>query len=115
MSSFTAPIGYTIIIPEGSTAHLPCHFPPYNQVKANAVWFKETGGGKRTKLSQEESSADGSIRVELLYPLDNDQTVIIRKIVMEDDGIYHCESAEGEKLSSVHIIVEGRFGSVDHR
>ncbi|XP_031727364.1 plasma protease C1 inhibitor [Anarrhichthys ocellatus] len=97
-------VTYTIKLIEGFTPHLPCHFPPSNQVKANALWFKETG--KSTKLHLEDDPTAEHKRVEQLYPLDHDQTIIIRDIVMEDAGNYICQSAEGEKLSSVNIIVE---------
>ncbi|XP_044046955.1 plasma protease C1 inhibitor isoform X2 [Siniperca chuatsi] len=101
-----AMIGYTIKVIEGSTLHLPCHFPPYSQVRANALWFKGMGVGKKTRLNPGDDSAGDNDRVELLYPLDHDQTIIIRDTIMEDAGIYDCESAEGEKLSTVYIIVE---------
>ncbi|KAM7394265.1 hypothetical protein PAMP_021078 [Pampus punctatissimus] len=108
-----ASIDYKIIVHEGSTAYLPCQFSPSSQVKDNALWFKETDGDKR-RLNQEESLIDGSMKVELLYPLDHDQTIIIRKTVMEDAGMYLCESKEGAKLSSIYIIVEVPPTSVPH-
>lgn len=108
-----ASIAYMITVPEGSTTHLPCYFPPSSQVKANAVWFKETAEGKR-KLQSEEASVDDTTRVEQLYPLDQDQTIIIRGTVKEDAGIYSCESVEGEKLSSVYITVEDAPTPVPH-
>ncbi|KAM7419255.1 hypothetical protein PAMA_016390 [Pampus argenteus] len=106
-------IDYKMNVHEGSTAYLPCHFSTSSQVKDNALWFKETDRGKR-RLNQEESFIDDSMRVELLYPLDHDQTIIIRKTVMEDAGLYHCESAEGKRLSSVYIIVEAPPTPVPH-
>ncbi|XP_070684079.1 plasma protease C1 inhibitor [Pempheris klunzingeri] len=100
-----ASIGYTIKVNEGSTFQLPCHFPFSSKVTANALWFKEMDVGKKTLLNTgDESTGDGE-RVELLYPLDHDQTVILRDAVMEDAGIYQCESAEGKKMSTVYIIV----------
>lgn len=104
----TASIGYTIKAPEGSRVHLPCHFPPSSlPVRANAVWYKETGAGMRSQLTLEDDSTDENKKLELLYPLDQDQTIILRNIVMEDAGIYQCETTEGEKLSTVYIFVEG--------
>ncbi|KAF0037406.1 hypothetical protein F2P81_010280 [Scophthalmus maximus] len=73
---------------------------------ANAVWFKETEAGTKTSLNTEDDSTDDSNRLKLLYPLDHVQTVVIRDTVMEDAGIYHCESTEGKKLSTIYIIVE---------
>ncbi|XP_040892483.1 plasma protease C1 inhibitor [Toxotes jaculatrix] len=101
-----ASIGYTIKVEEGSTVHLPCHFPRDSPVLANALWFKETDGGKRTKLNLEDDSAGDDKRLDLLYPFDYDQTMVLKDTTMEDTGIYYCESADGEKLSTVYIIVE---------
>lgn len=101
-----ASISYTIKVYKGSTAHLPCHFPRSSQVKANALWYKVTGINETTQLNPEDDSTADN-RVELLYPLDHDQTIIIKDTVMEDAGIYFCQSAEEEMLSSVYVIVEG--------
>ncbi|XP_034393449.1 plasma protease C1 inhibitor [Cyclopterus lumpus] len=109
-----ASFSYVIKVFEGSTAHLPCHFPPSNQVKANALWFKEAGLDKRTQLPLEGDPSADNKRVEQLYPLDHDQTIIIRDIVMEDAGNYICQSAEEKKLSSVYIIVEVAPTAVPH-
>ncbi|TDH16191.1 hypothetical protein EPR50_G00017330 [Perca flavescens] len=79
-----ASISYTIKVTEGANAHLPCYFPPSSQVKADALWFKETVPNMRTRLNPE----DDNMRLELLYPLDHDQTSIIRSTVMEDAGLY---------------------------
>ncbi|XP_032387597.1 plasma protease C1 inhibitor [Etheostoma spectabile] len=104
-----ASISYTIKVIEGNTAHLPCYFPPSSQVKADALWFKETGPNMSTWLDP----GDDNKRVELLYPLDHDQTSIIRNTVMEDAGLYIC-SAEGKSLSSVNVIVEVAPTDVPH-
>ncbi|XP_054460206.1 plasma protease C1 inhibitor [Anoplopoma fimbria] len=101
-----ASLSYTIKVFEGFTAQLPCNFPPSTQIKANALWFKETDLIKRTQLHLEDDATADNLRMEQLYPLDQDQTLIIRDIVMEDAGNYICQSAEGEKLSSVYVIVE---------
>lgn len=110
----TASIGYTIKAIEGSTIHLPCHFPSSSQVSANALWFNETGVGTRTLLNLGEGSTGDNERVEQLYPLDHDQTIILRDAVIEDAGIYKCESVEGELLSTIHVIIEGRSGNLFH-
>lgn len=110
----TALVFYTVKVIQGTNVQLPCHFPPSSQVTANALWFKETGAGKRTRLDAGDDSTEDNARVELLYPSDHDQTIILRGAVMEDAGTYGCESAEGEKLSTVYIIVEGRFGDLSY-
>ncbi|XP_008284485.1 plasma protease C1 inhibitor isoform X2 [Stegastes partitus] len=105
-----ASIGYTIKVTEGFDVNLPCHFPSSSQFKANALWFKETSVGERTKLNL----TDENMKLELLYPDSHDQTVLLRKTAMDDAGFYLCESAAGEKLSSVYIIVEAAPTSVPH-
>lgn len=112
MCLFTALIGYTIKVIEGSTIHLPCHFQSSSQVRANALWYKETDEGMRTLLNFEESTTGDNGRVEQLYPMDHDQTIIVRDAAMKDAGIYNCESVEGEQLSTVQVIVEGRSGNL---
>ncbi|XP_060944914.1 plasma protease C1 inhibitor isoform X2 [Limanda limanda] len=97
---------YTIKVSQGSEAYLPCHFPTGGQVSANAVWFRETDAVKKMSLNLDDDSRVDNQRFTLLYPGDSDQTVLIKDTVMEDAGIYHCESAAGQKLSTVHIIVE---------
>lgn len=112
VSSITASFSYMIKAPVGADIYLLCNLPPSSQVKANALWFKVTDG-RRTQLNLEETVEDS--RVERRYPLDHDQSIIIRQTVMEDAGTYHCESADGQKLSSIYISVEGGCGSVNHR
>ncbi|KAG8014787.1 Plasma protease C1 inhibitor, partial [Nibea albiflora] len=102
----TATIGYAIKVSKGSNVYLPCHFPPSSQVEANALWFKETAAGKRIQLLTGDFSTDEVDRLELLYPLDHDQTLLLREVVMEDAGSYTCESPENKKLTTVDIIVE---------
>ncbi|KAM8772411.1 plasma protease C1 inhibitor [Acanthopagrus schlegelii] len=101
-----ATIVYTIKINVGSNVHLPCHFPPSSQVSANALWYKEMGAGMVTRLTLGDSSTGDDAKVEQLYPMDHDQSIILRHTAMEDAGTYHCQSAEGDKLSTVNIIVE---------
>lgn len=105
MSLVTASIGFTIKVNQGSDVHLPCYFPQTTQVDANAVWFKEPD----KRLITED---DDNKKIQVLYPLDRDQTVLLRDIDMADAGIYHCKNADGEKLSTVYLIVEGRFGNL---
>ncbi|KAM9314836.1 plasma protease C1 inhibitor [Pholidichthys leucotaenia] len=95
---------YTMKVYANSDAYVPCNFLPSSQVKSDAVWFKETSFSSRMMLDFEDDSTDK--KRELLYPGDHDQTLLIRRVAMEDAGIYHCESPEGEKLSTVHIFVE---------
>ncbi|XP_074555154.1 plasma protease C1 inhibitor [Halichoeres trimaculatus] len=102
---------FTVKITEGQSGHLPCYFPCSSQVTANALWFKET-----TQLVLEDDSeeifledipmSENDRRVERLYPLDKDQTIILRDAVPTDAGMYYCKSAEGEILSIVQTIIE---------
>lgn len=39
--------------------------------------------------------------------MDEDQTIIVRNVVLEDTGIYKCESAAGQILSTVHVMLKG--------
>ncbi|XP_041789969.1 plasma protease C1 inhibitor [Chelmon rostratus] len=103
-----ASVRYIFKVTEGSNIHLPCYFPLSSQVEANALWFKETGVGRRMRLNTGDDSTGDSEKVEQLYPLDHDQTIILRQIVMEDAGTYTCESANRQKLSTVDIVVEVR-------
>lgn len=112
VSLSTASIGYTMKVLKGSAIPLPCHFPLSSQVTADALWFKETGVGKRMQLIPRDDSTGDNNRVEQLYPLDHDQTIILRDTVMEDAGIYQCESVDGKKLSTVYVIVEGMCGNL---
>lgn len=107
MCLVTESIVYHITAATGSTVQLPCSFPPSTQVLANAKWFKETGADERTRLNTEEDSRDEEEKVKLLYPLDEDQTIIVRNVVLEDAGIYKCESAAGKILSTVYVMLKG--------
>lgn len=106
LSLSVATVDLSMKVMEGSTIQLLCHFPHSSQVTVNAQWYKESDNVRRTKLNLDESSPDGN-RVEQLYPLDHDQTILIRNVVMEDAGIYTCESPAGEKLSTIYMTVEG--------
>uniref|UniRef100_A0A4W6BR61 Serpin peptidase inhibitor, clade G (C1 inhibitor), member 1 n=1 Tax=Lates calcarifer TaxID=8187 RepID=A0A4W6BR61_LATCA len=83
----------------GLTLKLVCVF----QVVANALWFRETDDGGRVMLNLQDEENN---KLELLYPLDHDQTLILRDTAMDDAGIYTCESTDGKKLSTIYIIVE---------
>ncbi|XP_029999413.1 plasma protease C1 inhibitor [Sphaeramia orbicularis] len=96
---------YTIKVNSGSAVRLPCHVPS-SQVNANALWFKDEGNGRRTQLIPVGESISDDRKLELLYPFDRDHTIILSEPVVEDTGIYHCESAEGKKFSTVNLIVE---------
>lgn len=108
---FVASVDYTIRVFKGAIINLPCHFPLSSEVTINAKWFKQTGPGKWTQLNLIDESTDGNERVKQLYPGDYDQTIIVRDAVIEDDGIYKCESPEGKILSTVQVIVRGRSGN----
>ncbi|CAG5940076.1 unnamed protein product [Menidia menidia] len=95
----------TVKATRGFDVALQCHFPPSTQVKANARWFKETGVGKRTQLNTADDLASGE-KLELLYPEDHDQTIMLRGATPEDAGVYHCETAGGEGLSTIQLTVE---------
>ncbi|CAN9510393.1 unnamed protein product [Ophioblennius macclurei] len=94
----------TMKVTEGSTFTLPCYFPPSAEVTANALWFRETIDGKKTKLNLQDESDDEN-KLEQLYPMDYDQSILLRRVVHEDAGLYHCESADGAKLTTLYIIV----------
>lgn len=94
----------TLKVNQGSDVYLPCYFPPSSQVKSNALWFKERIGQK-TQLNPEDDTGDNK-RISLLYPFDIDQTILIRATVIEDAGIYFCESADGERFSTIQVIVQ---------
>ncbi|CAJ1052257.1 plasma protease C1 inhibitor [Xyrichtys novacula] len=96
---------FTMKIMEGQSGHLPCFFPPFSRVSANAVWVKKTEN-QETELNLEDRSSDGDMRIEQLYPFDQDQTIILRNAVVTDTGIYKCVSAEGETLSTVYTFIE---------
>lgn len=104
MSLLIASVGYTIKAIQGKNVHLPCHFPSTSQVNSNALWIKEANEALNTE-------DENNKKIELLYPLDHDQTILLREVALEDAGVYHCESAEKEKLSTIYLIVEGRFGN----
>lgn len=86
--------------------HIPCYHPTSDQSKPNALWFKEEESGKRTKLNTEDESNEKK-KVELLYPGDPDQTIILREAAMEDAGLYTCESHNGGKHTTAYLSVEG--------
>ncbi|XP_026216697.1 plasma protease C1 inhibitor [Anabas testudineus] len=94
-----ASVGYTIKAIQGKNVHLPCHFPSTSQVNSNALWIKEANEALNTE-------DENNKKIELLYPLDHDQTILLREVALEDAGVYHCESAEKEKLSTIYLIVE---------
>lgn len=101
-----ASISYTLVVGEGTNARLPCNFLSEYGVKVNALWFKEIASHKKKTML---TSADGTLgedgKAELLYPLDHDQTMTLRQVTMDDQGLYHCDSPEGVKLSTVRLII----------
>lgn len=99
---------------EKSDVKLPCDIPRSREVSANALWFKEEGKGEKRMLNLEDDSTDDEKKFSLIYPGDNDQTMNIRNIGMEDAGIYHCELDDGEKLSIVNVSVEVQPTSSSH-
>ncbi|KAL3996467.1 synaptotagmin-9 [Sarotherodon galilaeus] len=88
-----------------SDVKLPCNIPSSREVSANALWFKETANG-RIKLNLEDDAADDNKKIQLIFPLDHDQSIMLINAGMEDAGIYECELDDGKKLSSVNLTVE---------
>ncbi|XP_030584473.1 plasma protease C1 inhibitor [Archocentrus centrarchus] len=99
---------------EKSDVKLPCDIPRSREVSANALWFKVEGKGEKRMLNLEDDPTDDEKKFSLIYPEDNDQTMNIRNIGMEDAGIYHCELDDGEKLSIVNVSVEVQPTSSSH-
>lgn len=97
---------FSVNVIKGSNVLIPCYYPTFGQRGANALWFKEDGSGNRIKLDTEDESAEDK-RVELLYLGDPDQTIMLRKAVMEDAGLYTCESPDGEKFTTANLSVQG--------
>ncbi|KAM4585318.1 plasma protease C1 inhibitor [Odontesthes bonariensis] len=94
---------YAVKVIAGLDAHLGCRFQASGQVKV--LWFKETGAGKRTELNIQDDVTDDR-KLEPLYPNDQDQSILLRHAVMDDAGVYYCETAEGKRLSTVELTVE---------
>lgn len=110
VSPSTDSLDLTIKVNQGSDVYLPCTLPPSSEVRANALWFKKTGIG-RMPINLEEDTAD---RISLLYPLDQDQTILMKETVTEDSGTYYCETPDGTRLSTIQIIVEGKSGNFSY-
>lgn len=102
-----ASISYTMVVGENSNAYLPCNFLSDHKVKANALWFRQTASSnKEAMLTSADGLSSTDEKAGLLYPLDHDQTMILRDITMADQGQYFCEYPEGVRLSSVTLIVQ---------
>lgn len=99
-------ISYTMVVGKGASVKLPCSLSHSEHVEANALWFRETSDGNRTALISGNDTVSLDKRAELLYPLDQDQTLKISEVTEEDEGVYHCDSAEGVTLSTIRLIVE---------
>uniref|UniRef100_A0A8C6TZ50 Serpin peptidase inhibitor, clade G (C1 inhibitor), member 1 n=1 Tax=Neogobius melanostomus TaxID=47308 RepID=A0A8C6TZ50_9GOBI len=97
-------ITYTLVVGDGTDARLPCNFLSEYEVKANALWFKETASNKK-KAMLTSADKNEEVRAKLLYPNDHDQTMSLREVTTDDEGLYHCESPEGVLLSTVRLIV----------
>ncbi|XP_046900422.1 plasma protease C1 inhibitor [Hypomesus transpacificus] len=103
---------YALKHKEGSIIVLPCERPQGAQPENYVLWFKETSEGQRRKLSPAESADQEQLklsgRLEWLYadPQDEDQSIQVHQVTIEDSGTYHCESEEGEKFSSIELVVE---------
>lgn len=98
---------YVLVVGEGTSARLPCNFFSDYEVMTNALWFKETESNKKKAvLTSADSSSDEDTKAALLYPSDHDQTMILRHVTTDDQGLYHCDSPEGGTLSTVKLIVK---------
>lgn len=98
-----------MVVGKGASVKLPCSLSHSEHVEANALWFRETSDGNRTALISGNDTVSLDKRAELLYPLDQDQTLKISEVTEEDEGVYHCDSAEGVTLSTIRLIVECKF------
>lgn len=97
---------YTMVVGEGTNARLPCNFLSEYRVQTNALWFKEIASHeKKALLTSDDGTLGGDGKAELLYPLDHDQTMTLREVTMDDQGLYHCDSPEGVTLSTVELII----------
>lgn len=98
---------YKINAVQGSTIYLPCNIPQSSHILTNALWYKETDAGQR--IDFRDGASGETERMQQLYPLDPDQSVIMTNVVMEDSGTYYCEFPLGEKMSIVRVTVTGRL------
>ncbi|XP_055079616.1 plasma protease C1 inhibitor [Periophthalmus magnuspinnatus] len=99
-------ISYIMLVAEGTNARLPCNYGSDHQVKGNALWFKEMANNKIKMLTHADHTMSEDGKAGLLYPMDHDQTMSLRDVTMEDQGLYHCDSPDGARLSTVELIVK---------
>ncbi|KAK7929003.1 hypothetical protein WMY93_005398 [Mugilogobius chulae] len=99
-------VSFTLLVAEGGNARFPCNFPSAQEGKGNALWFKETtGNNKNIILTRADGTMSADDRATLLYPEDPDQTMSLKEVSMKDQGLYHCDSPDGVKLSIITLVV----------
>ncbi|XP_072319071.1 plasma protease C1 inhibitor [Eucyclogobius newberryi] len=103
---------HTVLVGEGANARLPCNFISAHDVKGNALWFKE--GNKFTLLTSAGNTSSEDGRASLLYPMDQDQAMTLSGVTAEDQGLYHCDSPDGLKLSTVRLVVKSALPPPPH-
>ncbi|XP_029918156.1 plasma protease C1 inhibitor isoform X2 [Myripristis murdjan] len=98
---------YMIELVEGSSVYLPCRRPLSSQDKVYPNWFKVAENDKRTQLYPVEYS-NREERLEWGSPDEShsDQPINLIRAVVKDTGTYHCESAKGERFSTIHLVVK---------
>ncbi|XP_010902190.3 plasma protease C1 inhibitor [Esox lucius] len=95
---------YSMRVYEGSNVNLPCERSTTQETK----WYKhdkEMINDTRKQLNPMEiGQLEDRGRLEWLYgPLENDLTITLNRVTMEDAGMYFCETTENEGSGSINI------------
>ncbi|KAJ8001054.1 hypothetical protein DPEC_G00187180 [Dallia pectoralis] len=101
---------YSMKVIEGFNVNLPCEHATSKDTK----WYKEVNANKMQLNPVETRLTEEASRLEWLYgPFEDDLTITITEVTMEDAGIYLCETPGKEKSSSIilnkiELIVEAK-------